>query len=63
MAHHRLGHADQARQALEKATELLDQPHSKIGSDWNSDDDWHNWLRFYLIRQEADRLLNGEASP
>jgi serine/threonine protein kinase/Flp pilus assembly protein TadD len=63
MGYHRLGRIAEARQALDQATALLEQPHSKIGSNWSIDLNWDDWLRFYLIRQEAKRLLNGEVSP
>ena len=63
MAHHRLGRAAEARQALDQATELLEEPYSKIGWNWNIDLDWDNWLRFYLVHREAEALVKGEAEP
>ena len=57
------GRVAQARQALDQATQLLDQPYSKIGWNWNIDPDWDNWLRFYLVHQEALALVKGEAEP
>jgi tetratricopeptide (TPR) repeat protein len=63
MAHHRLGRPAEARQALDQATELLEQPYSKIGWNWNIDLDWDNWLRFYLVHREAETLVKAKRSP
>jgi tetratricopeptide (TPR) repeat protein len=63
MAHHRLGRVAQAREALDRATELLEQPYAKIGWNWNIDSDWDNWLSFYLIRQEAEKVVKGDTDP
>jgi eukaryotic-like serine/threonine-protein kinase len=50
MAHHHLGHAREARQAVQEATkgQILDLR-------------WHSWLRLQIIRSEAERLVNGKA--
>jgi hypothetical protein len=61
MAHHRLGHATQARQALDQATELVKHPHPKTNRNWALDLDYTNWLRFHIVRSEAERLVKGTA--
>jgi serine/threonine protein kinase len=63
MAHHRLGRVAEARQALDQATQLVEQPYSKIDWNWSCERIWHDWLIFYLARQEAEKLLKGDASP
>jgi serine/threonine protein kinase/Flp pilus assembly protein TadD len=63
MAHHRLGRVAEARQALDQATQLVEQPYSKIDWNWSCERIWHDWLIFYVARQEAEKLLKGEASP
>jgi hypothetical protein len=70
MAHHRLGHALQTRQALDQATQGMVRKYPVIGRekapppkyawhDWSPD--WHDWLRFDLVRDEAEQLVKGEA--
>jgi serine/threonine protein kinase/Flp pilus assembly protein TadD len=63
MAHYRLGRVAEARQAIDQATKLYEQRYSKIDWNWSSEGNWHDWLIFYLIRQEAEKLLKGDASP
>src|SRR5262249_46720229 len=63
MALQRLGRAAQARQALQQARELMEEPYSKIGWKGSAERAWHNWLRFYLVYQEAEALIKGEAQP
>jgi tetratricopeptide (TPR) repeat protein len=56
MACHRLDQALEARQALAQATALGKQ-------NKHPGPDWHYWLRFDIVRLEAERLVNGEAGP
>jgi tetratricopeptide (TPR) repeat protein len=62
MAHHQLGHADEARQWLDKAnkhfrhvTETSDEP-LKVTKDVF----WQDWAYFELLRQEANELIKRE---
>jgi tetratricopeptide (TPR) repeat protein len=52
MAHHQLGHAIEARRALDEATHLMDQGRRS---------DWADWLRFRLVYLEADQLVRSKA--
>jgi tetratricopeptide (TPR) repeat protein len=61
MAHHRLGRVHEARHALDQAIELSEQPCPKIGRYWAVTDGYPDWLRFHVIRSEAERLVNGKA--
>jgi WD40 repeat protein len=59
MAHHRLGHADEAKQALDKAREIIDvDSWPKVGSG-NLGDGWHDVLITHLLRQEAEQMISG----
>ena len=55
LAQQRLGQADEAKQALADAREL-EQRFPKVGSLGAS---WHDWLRYHLLRREAEALLGG----
>jgi len=68
MAHHRLGHADQARQSLDKAKRWIDQTLRQTPPaagefappGWS----WFDWLKVQFLRREAEALLAGkEAEP
>jgi hypothetical protein len=63
MADPQLGHAVQARQALKQARELMEEPDAKIGWNGSMERAWLNWLRFYLVYQEAETLVNGGLKP
>jgi hypothetical protein len=63
MAHHRLGRVHEARHALNQAIELSEPPCPKIGRYWGIDAEYTDWLRFQVIRSEAERLVNGKAEP
>jgi Flp pilus assembly protein TadD len=56
MAHHRLGHAEQARQAFHQAT-LLTNPSNRTSGENEYPEDWYHWMRLQIVRQEAERLL------
>jgi Flp pilus assembly protein TadD len=55
MAHKRLGHAEQARQALHQATPLAAPRNSRSGGDW------YDWIRLHFAYQEAERLLKDQS--
>ena len=57
MAHHRLGQAEQASQALARAR-ALGQRLPKV--DGGELDLWAEWLHFHVVRREAEALV-GEA--
>jgi WD40 repeat protein/Flp pilus assembly protein TadD/tRNA A-37 threonylcarbamoyl transferase component Bud32 len=62
MAYHRLGRADEARRALVDARAVGEQlPKPGQGELGN----WPDWLRFHIIRREAEALLGptAEAPP
>jgi len=68
MAHHRLGHAEEARARLEKAerfTEKLyaDPKVNEIFKAIKSENNWQNRLVSELIRAEANALIRGKADP
>jgi tetratricopeptide (TPR) repeat protein len=52
MAHHQLGHAIEARQALDQATQLMGPKYGVT--------DWLNWLGFRLVYREAEELLRSK---
>jgi WD40 repeat protein/tetratricopeptide (TPR) repeat protein len=52
MAHHRLGHADEARKALAQAVQWLDAEADK--------QDWDNQVDLRLLRKEAEARLTGK---
>ena len=57
MAHHRLGRPERAAEALGKAVKLWEQqPAGDLGPDWD------DWLRFQLLRREAEALVKGAAT-
>ena len=64
MAHHRLGHAEEARHWLAKAekamnTLLADPKVDEIFKAVGSENNWHNRLVAEVIRTEADALIRG----
>ena len=61
MAHHHLGRVHEARHALNQATELMEQPCPfAAGCRFFH---YPDWLRFQLVRPEAERLVKGKAEP
>jgi tetratricopeptide (TPR) repeat protein len=61
MAHHRVGRIDKARQALDQATALMKHPYPKTDRTWSISPDYSNWLKFHIIRSEAEGLVNGSS--
>ncbi len=67
MAHHRLGHADEARRWLDKATqgteEALKSHAEPLGNSRNPDGvippNWNRRLTLQLLRREAEQLIQG----
>jgi hypothetical protein len=59
MAHHQLGNADHARQALEQAR-LVVPRYTKIGWNKNVGSYWRDWLMFQIVRHEAEQLVQSK---
>jgi serine/threonine protein kinase/formylglycine-generating enzyme required for sulfatase activity/Flp pilus assembly protein TadD len=57
MAHKRLGQDGPARQALNRARELADQKFPKPEKGEPLDWDWLDWIRFQVLRREAEALM------
>jgi tetratricopeptide (TPR) repeat protein len=57
MAHQQLGRPAEARQALDKATKMMAQ---KLPDDPGMD--WDDWLRFQIVRREAEALVKGKSA-
>jgi tetratricopeptide (TPR) repeat protein len=60
MAHHRMGHPDQARSFLVQARERMDSKLAKPGVDRIEASE--NWLICHVLRREADQLIDHESS-
>jgi serine/threonine protein kinase/Flp pilus assembly protein TadD len=60
MAHHRLNQADQARAAMDRATQLINKYLAAAKDDRG--DDWHDWLMCEIVRREAESLLVGASA-
>jgi Flp pilus assembly protein TadD len=61
MAYHQLGHASEARGALDQATQVIDRMvGTKMvgGTGWT---DWANGLTFRLLYREAEELVRSKA--
>ena len=67
MAHHHLGHADEARQWLDKAEDWIDQKlrQTPPAAGELAPPGWtgFDWLKVQLLRREATALLNKEKAP
>jgi serine/threonine-protein kinase len=61
MAHHQLGHAEEAQQSMRKARFLMDERFPKFGRGQLLGQDWDDWLRFQINRREAEALV--KSSP
>jgi serine/threonine protein kinase/tetratricopeptide (TPR) repeat protein len=57
MAHHRLGHADEAIKALAQARAIMEHDEFPRLERHNLNDDWHDWLMAQLLRREAEALI------
>jgi hypothetical protein len=63
MAHHQLGHADEARQWLDKATQLIEEMERRSDQKTLPRTGCGNWLRFRLVYPEAEKLLSSQKRP
>jgi tetratricopeptide (TPR) repeat protein len=65
MAHHRLGHAEDARRCLAEARRWIDAANQGAGDDLSSTQPawggWHERVVYPLLLREAEQLLNGES--
>ena len=59
MAHHRLGHADEARASLGTAREVLAKKPQDAMRDWS----WRDWLHCEILCREAEALLEPDQKP
>jgi tetratricopeptide (TPR) repeat protein len=59
MAHHRLGHAEQARARLAEARDVMEQKLPEAGKEDLEFSAIENWLACHVIRREAEALLAG----
>jgi hypothetical protein len=61
MAHHRLGHADEARRCLAEAGLWIDEANRREGDDLSATrpawGDWHGPVVYQLLLREAEALL------
>jgi hypothetical protein len=62
MAHHRLGHADEAKRWLDKAGKWIDENTKEKPKDGAAGPSlsWDQGLELKLIRQEAEELITGK---
>jgi tetratricopeptide (TPR) repeat protein len=61
MAHHRLGHADEARQWLAKADERIRKRLRREANDATAEPpSWRSRLRWQLLQREAEALINSK---
>jgi tetratricopeptide (TPR) repeat protein len=66
LAHHRLGHADEARTWLDKAVRWLDASTKDKPADdsFGLHIDWQTWLALQVLRREAESTMQaGKAGP
>jgi serine/threonine protein kinase/WD40 repeat protein len=59
MAHHRLGHALEARRWLDQAVQEIDRPTSQNAKN-AARNPWNRRLTLQLLRREAEALVNGQ---
>jgi tetratricopeptide (TPR) repeat protein len=59
MSHHRLGHADAARDRLAEGVQIIDKQLPKTGSG-DVGEGWHDWLMCQLVRREAETLVRAD---
>jgi Flp pilus assembly protein TadD len=57
MAYHRRNQATEARAALNKARMLEEEKFPKLDRGQRFDKEWHNWLRYRVLREEAETLI------
>jgi hypothetical protein len=59
MAHHRLGHADEAHASLGAARRILAKKPQDAMHDWS----WRDWLHCEILYREAEALLEPDQKP
>jgi hypothetical protein len=59
MGHHRLGHANAAREAFERARLIMETQVPKAGADDIGIGNLEDWLICHVIRREAEALFAG----
>jgi tetratricopeptide (TPR) repeat protein len=59
MAHHRLGHIDEARRWLQKAVDWIEEAEARAPEGQEDPLSWENRLELKLFRREAESLLGG----
>ena len=57
MAQKRLGQVDEAQQSLLKARVLMEEKGPKLDRGPLLGTDWADWLRFQIVRREAEALV------
>jgi thioredoxin-like negative regulator of GroEL len=62
LAHHRLGHVDEASQSLAAAKRFVDERFESL-VEGDLGEDWPNWLIAQLICSEAEALVEGKSEP
>jgi serine/threonine-protein kinase len=62
MAHQRLGQGEEAQQALYKARFLMNEHFPKLERGQFLGPDWADWLRFQIVRREAEALIKTPAA-
>jgi WD40 repeat protein/serine/threonine protein kinase/tetratricopeptide (TPR) repeat protein len=61
MAHHGLRHGEEAQQALNKARYLMNERFPKADRGQTLGAAWAEWLRFHIVRREAEALVKTTA--
>ena len=59
MAHHRLGHAEQALALLGEARGVMEQKLPKAGEEDLESSSLEDWLIWHVVRREAEALFAG----
>jgi serine/threonine-protein kinase len=58
MAHHRLGHKDEASEAFDRARNIMQRDDFLRVRSGDLGGFWHDWLICHILRREAEELLN-----
>src|SRR5262249_61904575 len=62
MARQQLGQVEEAQQSLKKARLMMEQKFPKPDRGQLLGHDWADWLRFQIVRREAEILVKAPAS-